>query len=755
MRPCKERLSHLNMLAEGQLGPNETRELEEHLVGCEFCSLKLEEYSGIRAILEKGLDDALTVPKIVDTVLDSPPEPVRKTGRIRFVLKWAGISFATVVALILMTIGGYLYSRGFIGPKPVAGKLTHLSAKGAEWRKNERRVRGQTTVLTESGERRALRLNSGIIVVLNEQTDLEIRSENSLILRKGKIYIDTTSQKGVILRIRTDQATAHVTGTKLGVSAEEEKTSVVVEEGKVSVESGWGDQVVVFGNIYRVIESVKPESPEPVDVGEVLFWVKEREHLTGMIIDYFEESDPAFDEDNEALLNELLYGIGQSRKAISSGDLTIDMSKTTHGRGHVLTEGEQKEYAEKVVTGHMAQMASEDAPDEAILQKMIYDAKESAALGSEASTEDEEQNWIFDGTDKVKVDIVSDESRHSHGDMVVNGNLRYRRHMGVVERSAETFMIQNHPAFFGRSPHETTMLKNPRLLGTEELDGAITHKLEADLDIYNDLTDEPLESVIRMWIDPSRGYIVLKTLIHTDSAFKRYSFGFSREAIAESFDEISPGIFYPRSYSVSTFVGDMFLGEKALRKIDETVFTLRDGKFNVSVPLDAFDIPTDLPIGEVDKAGRRVIGQAEKRAKESETEEYLRAIYDELEQIRRYDDPTAPGSRKMVFQLPYNADDFSGAVNTGQGGLIFAPATHHREPVGTRVWRVDPKIAPNVPFLEGDIIYTLNGKPWIFRTLVDLFTGLESCIPVVNAGKPIEGGIRRDGELMYFIIWFD
>jgi hypothetical protein len=327
--------------------------------------------------------------------------------------------------------------------------------------------------------------------------------------------------------------------------------------------------------------------------------------------------------------------------------------------------------------------------------------------------------------------------------------------MGMVERCAENFLIQEHPAFFGRSQHEIAKLKNPRLLGTEEIDGVMTYKLEADLDIYSSMTDEPMQSIIRMWVDPPRGYIVLKTIIHTQSAFKKYSFGFSQEALAGSFDEIFPGIFYPRTYTTSTFTGDMFLGDKVLKKMDETVFTLREGEFNMSVPDEIFDIPTDLPIREVDKFGRRVVGHAEKRERVARAEEYLRPIYDELEQIRLYDDPTAPGSRKMVFQSPYTADDVSGGINSGQGGLIFFPAKHHGEPVGTRIWRVDPKIAPNVPFVEGDIIYTLNGKPWIFKDMMDLFTGLESCIPLVNAGKPIEGGIRRDGELMYFILWFN
>jgi hypothetical protein len=740
------------MLAEESLGPDAASEVLKHVRECESCSEKFEEFKLMKAVLEDRLDRTITAPGIVDAVIARPLEPKKRRGRLRVALRWAALSFASVAAAIVLLVAGYLYSRGFIGPKPVAGRLTHVSREGGEWQESERKIRGLAKIVTGLGERRSLRLNSGVIVFLNEETGLEVGSENSLTLLQGDIYVDTAGHKGIVLRIKTNLATTHVTGTKLGVSAEEKETSVVVEEGKVSVESGWGEQVVVFGNIYRIIESLRPEPPEPVDVSEIFSWVKERERLSGMIIDYFEESDPADDVDDVELLNQILYGISQSRKAIFSGDLTFEVSKTFYGFGHDLTDEEQKEFTEKVVTGHLAQLATNEAPDEERIRKMIEDAKESAVIGSRPSIDDDEQHWIFSGTDKVRLDTTCD----IRCDMVVNGNLRYRPHKEVVARTADRFIIRDHPAYFGRSPYEPAELRNPRLLGTEEVNGVVTFKLEAEVDIYDRMLEEPLESVIRMWVDPSRGYIVLKTITHTEmTTIKKYSYGSTEEAIAESFEEVSPGIFYPGVHTVSRFSGDIYLKEKILQKIDETHFILRDGLLNESIPDETFDIPPDLPIVDVDERGRRILGEAERRERAAEIEEYLRAIYDEIEQIKRYDDPTAPGSRKFVFQLSYTADDFSGAVETGEGGVIFTPTYYRGEPVGTMIARVDPRIAPNIPLMEGDIIYTLNDEPWIFRSLIDLFTGLEGCIPILNAGKPITGGISRDGELMYFILWFD
>jgi hypothetical protein len=744
------------MLAEGSLDPDATNEVLRHVGDCESCSAEFEEFRRMKSLLEDGLDEAITVPGIVDAVISAPLGPKKRTrGRLRFALRWAAISFASAAAAITLLITGYLYSRGFIGPKPVAGRLTHVSRAGEEWQKSEKRIRGLAKIVTEAGERRSLRLNSGVIVILNEETGLEVQSESSLKLLDGDIYVDTAGHKGIVLRIKTDQATTHVTGTKLGVSAEEKMTSVVVEEGKVSVESGWGEQVVVFGNIYRIIESLRPEPPEPVEVGDIFFWVKERERLAGMIRDYFEESDPADDVDDAELLNEILYGINQSRNAISSGDLTFETSRTFYGFEHDLTEEEREKFAEKVVTGHLAQLDTSEAPDEERIRKLIQTAKESAVIGDKPSIDDDEQHWIFSGTDKARLETTC----RIACDMVVNGNMKYRPTQEVVHRTNDRFIIPDHPAYFGRSPYKTSKLENPRLLGTEEVNGVTTYKLEADIDIYSKIFDDPdesIESVIRMWVDPSRGFIVLKTITHTEeTTIKKYSYGFTQETIAESFEEVSPGIFYPNSYTMSTFMGDDFLGEKILRKMDETFFILRDSEFNVSIPDETFDIPADLPVKEVDEFGRKIVGEAEKQERKAKAEEYLREIYDELEQIKRYDDPTAPGSRKFVFQLSYTADDFSGAVETGQGGVIFSPAHHNGEPVGTMFARISPRVAPNIPFMEGDIIYTINGKPWIFRTQMDLFRGLESCIPILNAGKPIEGGVRRDGELMYFILWFD
>lgn len=75
--------------------------------------------------------------------------------------------------------------------------------------------------------------------------------------------------------------------------------------------------------------------------------------------------------------------------------------------------------------------------------------------------------------------------------------------------------------------------------------------------------------------------------------------------------------------------------------------------------------------------------------------------------------------------------------------------------MGVRVNSVDPAIAAEVPFMKGDVIFTLNDEPWKMRGPLDWVSGLESCIPIVNSGRPITAGIQRQGKLYYVILWFD
>jgi len=753
MRHCKKVLPHLHMLAEGELDSRTAREITDHLSDCPSCAKKLEEFTLMKARMEKTLSATLTAPDVSGIVLDGSKMLSKRSGSFRRVLRWACISMATAAGLIVLAVTGYLYSRGFIGPKPVAGRLTHVSVSDGEWKKGGGRIRGMKRVITEAHERRSLRLNNGVIVILNEETGLEVQNENSLRLLNGEIYVDTAGRKGLILRIKTDHATTFVTGTKLGVSMEEDETSVTVEEGKVSVKSGWGDQVVVYGNIYRIIESMRPEPPESIDIEETFYWVRERAYLAGMMIDIYdrESDEPSDIEQDEDLLDQLLYGLEQSRNAVWSGDIIFDVARLSYGFGHDLSEEEQKDYIEHVVAGQIAQLDTGKPPDEGRFQEIIQAVVDSATVKSETHSSDTSEHWIFSLSDRIRVDKAYQGGADFKAEMVVNDNERYWPARGIVDHSDDGFAVDRHPAFFGRSHLPVSELANPRLLRTEEVDGVETYVLEADLEDEFGFSGDPKKCVIQLWVDPSRGYVVPKTRKHVGIVMDG-SLPYCSETVAESFEEIYPGVFYPRVFISRSYPGDMVSGEVVLRKTSETVHTLYEGEFNINIPSDVFDIPSDLPVTEVDEKGHKQVDPVEEQAAEAQNDEYLQGIYDELEQIKRYDDPTAPGNRKLLLTLDgEKLED----ILRNRGGVIYSGAFRNGQVIGVYIIRVDPAIAADVPFLKGDIIYTLNNEPWLVYGPMDWISGLESCIPIVNEGRPITAGARRNGQLVYSIIWID
>ena len=207
-------------------------------------------------------------------------------------MRRAWLPLAAAAAILLVIAASLILQPGPIEPEPVA-RLTHISVDSGAWEKSETQVvLGMTQVAAKPGERRSMRLATGVIVFLNENTALEVRSASVLRLRSGEIYVDTAGRKAdtskgeeVLLRVETDHAATVVTGTRFGVSANERQTSVTVEEGAVTVESAWGEQLVVGGNVFRVIESLEPEPPAPVDLERTLAWIAERPHLAEMSAD--------------------------------------------------------------------------------------------------------------------------------------------------------------------------------------------------------------------------------------------------------------------------------------------------------------------------------------------------------------------------------------------------------------------------------------------------------------------------------------
>jgi hypothetical protein len=753
MKECEKILSKIHLLAEGELDSSVTEDMIGHIDDCDRCSAELEKLRQFKTVVEGSLAEKLVASDVSNIDYGQCPVPSTARRRLRLALKWTTISMASAAVIVAVVAVGYLYRLGFIGPKPVAARHLHVSTADGQWTPVEKKIRGMTTVSTREQERRSIRLESGVMVVLNGKTSLEIMSASLLSLQKGDIYVDTAGQKGLMLRIKTAHADTIVTGTKLGVSTEGDQTSVVVEEGKVTVGGDWGEQIVVRGSIFSIIESMKPEPPQPADVEEIFFWVQERARIAGMMLALYEDQqeEPASIAGDEELLGRILYGLGQSRDAVWSADVILDTVRYTYGQE--ITEEERKQYIEHVIEGHISQLDSQATPAEEDFKKTVLHVLNSSAPQSGTHTSESTVRWIFDGRDRVRKYRLY-EATHKHvTEFVMNGDLRYFPQRQKAERSTDGFPKEYwwnplFPAYFGRCPVPISDLLNPRLLRTEEINGIETYVLEADLPQKTGIDGGMYLSAIQLWVEPDRGYLVHKVIEYTDVFSESMPQG--TEFIAESFVEVSPGVYFPQTVTRNIYMAKVYSGERYLQKKWATVYTLRETEFNGSIPIDTFDlnIPPGVEITEY-MSHMAALRQPESAA----TEEYLEKIYDELEEIRLYDDPSAPGSRKLVFRM--DGEKLGAILRETRGGVIWAPAQYNRNIVGWRVARLDPAVAAELPYLPGDIIYTLNDEPWKVRSKAEWMRGMEGCTIRANSGLPITAGVRRNGELIYVILWLD
>jgi hypothetical protein len=747
MKECENVLLRIHSLAEDELDPDVTEETIGHIASCSHCSEELEKLRQFKSLVEGSLAEKLVASDVSNIDFEQSPAPGKARRRLRFALKWTAISAASVAGIVVIAATGYLYKLGFIGPKPVAARQVYVSAAGGQWTPAEKKIRGMTTISTREEERRSIRLETGVMVVLNKNTSLEVKSASFLKLLKGDIYVDTAEKKGLMLRIKTPHADTIVTGTKLGVSTEGEQTSVVVEEGKVTVGGDWGEQVVVRGSIFHIIESMKPEPPQPADVDEIFFWVRERARIAGMMLTLYEDQqdEPTSIADDEELLGRILYGLEQSRDAVWSGDLMFEATGFSYGQD--ITEEERSQYIEHVIEGHISQLDSQAIPAEEDFKKTVLHVLNSSAPKSGTHTSESSVRWIFDGRDRARKD------RGNTTELVMNGDLRYFPRRRVAERSTDGFPQEYwwnslFPAYYGRCPVPIPDLLNPRLLRTEEINGIETYMLEADLPLRMGLDGGTYLSVIQLWVEPDRGYLVHKAIEYSPVFDESVPQG--TEFIAESFMEISPGVYYPQTVTRNIYMAHVYSGKTYLQKEWASAYTLAEGEFNGSIPGDTFDldIPPDVEIKEY------MTHMAAFRQPESaDTQEYLERIYEELEEIRLYDDPSAPGSRTLVLRT--DGERLGAVLRETNGGVIWIPAQYNRNIVGWQVGELDPAVAAELPYLPGDIIYTLNDEPWKVRSKAEWMRGMENCAIRANSGLPITAGVRRNGELIYVVLWLD
>jgi transmembrane sensor len=283
MKKCRKISPQLHALALDEIDAEPAEELMNHLSECPSCSEAFDDFKQMRSLLGENIASAVTCPDIADSVLRlaSAPEEAPASGNLT--ARWTRTQLAAAAAVIVLVIAGFAYLTGSFGPRQVVARATHISLSGGKWKPLDHEIMAKADISTNARERRSLKLKNGVIVILNENTTLKTRSANRLKLITGDVYIDTAGQRGLDFRVKTKHATTHVTGTRFGVSANKERTTVIVEEGEVAVGKKRGKQAVWAGYGYRVARKAKPEPPEPVNVGEVFSWIKERRRMAKVI----------------------------------------------------------------------------------------------------------------------------------------------------------------------------------------------------------------------------------------------------------------------------------------------------------------------------------------------------------------------------------------------------------------------------------------------------------------------------------------
>lgn len=122
----------------------------------------------------------------------------------------------------------------------------------------ERLVVGQT-IRTAARERRRALLPDGSVLYLNEQSTVALTANRTVALYRGQLFVEVTpanlSGQGPFV-VETPDRSITALGTKFAVSAENEKTEVLVTQGKVRVS---GAQAVVNGGQVAAAEDKEAE----------------------------------------------------------------------------------------------------------------------------------------------------------------------------------------------------------------------------------------------------------------------------------------------------------------------------------------------------------------------------------------------------------------------------------------------------------------------------------------------------------------
>ncbi|MCK5147670.1 FecR domain-containing protein [bacterium] len=140
------------------------------------------------------------------------------------------------------------------------------------------------TVVTQNRQRTQINLADGSLVTLNSGSVLRYPKNFTAQTREvhlnGEGFFEIKSEERPFIVI-TEHAKTTVLGTRFIVQSRQNKTRVMVEEGRVRVESAHENDDVILsdGQMSEVLLNARPSLPELIDMDVVTGWLEGRVHF--------------------------------------------------------------------------------------------------------------------------------------------------------------------------------------------------------------------------------------------------------------------------------------------------------------------------------------------------------------------------------------------------------------------------------------------------------------------------------------------
>lgn len=218
----------------------------------------------VERLLRQADPRPLPPPAETEAVRDALREEWRTVVAARKTRRWrrVGIAASFVVAAIFIAV------TQLPNPQPPAVVAAIDKSVGAIYVLGERSelvaldsttaILGGQIVETRADAALGLAWGSGGSLRLDENTRVEFISEESVALRRGRVYFDSAGEDDAILRVETGQGSLRHVGTQYMAAVDGERLVVSVREGEVRIDGRYYDETAVAGKQVALVGSARP-----------------------------------------------------------------------------------------------------------------------------------------------------------------------------------------------------------------------------------------------------------------------------------------------------------------------------------------------------------------------------------------------------------------------------------------------------------------------------------------------------------------